>query len=280
VVAILGWVVAVLQGLAATAAIVLWHAVDGRRRRGARRLAPLLSLIVVRPIRGLDPGLAQNVRAALAQRYPGALETIFVLDDTSDPAYPVVRRLVDAAWARARVVIAGPLPRGRTGKLHTMIEGLRAARLDARLVGFADSDTRPAPTLLAELARAVVAQADVGAAFAPAVTVSRPRTVGDIGYGLLLDGIYDPLAALAMTQARSLPFIIGQTMVLRRRALVRAGALRPYRRVVRAAPHARPRRPATRRAAADDSGSLRRARSPMILDHIHGHRGTTSRSGT
>ena len=83
-----------------------------------------------------------------------------------------------------------------------MIEGLRAARLDARLVGFADSDTRPAPTLLAELARAVVAQPDIGAAFAPAVTASRPRTVGDVGYGLLLDGIYEPQAALAMTQAR------------------------------------------------------------------------------
>ena len=224
-VAILCWIVAVLQGLAATTAIVLWRAVDGLRPRGARRLAPLPSLIVVRPIRGLDPGLAANLRAALAQRYPGALETIFVLDDTSDPAYPVVRRLVDASSARARVVIAGPLPRGRTGKLHAMIEGLRAARLDARLVGFADSDTRPAPTLLAELARAVVAQPDVGAAFAPAVTVSRPRTVGDVGYGLLLDGIYDPLAALAMTQARSLPFIMGQTMVLRRRALEAAGGL-------------------------------------------------------
>jgi ceramide glucosyltransferase len=186
VVTILGWIVAVLQGLAAATAVVLWRAVDGLRRRGARRLAPLPSLIVVRPIRGLDPGLAANVRAALAQRYPGALETIFVLDDTSDPAYPVVRRLVDASSARARVVIAGPIPPGRTGKLHAMIEGLRAARLDARLVGFADSDTRPAPTLLAELARAVVAQPDVGAAFAPAVTVSRPLIVGDVGHVLRL----------------------------------------------------------------------------------------------
>ena len=224
-VAILGWIVAMLQGLAAATAVVLWRAVDGLRRRGARRLGPLPPLIVVRPIRGLDPGLAANVRAALAQRYPGALETIFVLDDTGDPAYPVVRRLADASSARARVVIAGPIRPGRTGKLHAMIEGLRAARLDARLVGFADSDTRPAPTLLAELARAVVAQPDIGAAFAPAVTASRPRTVGDVGYGLLLDGIYDPQAALAMTQARSLPFIMGQTMVLRRRALEAAGGL-------------------------------------------------------
>jgi hypothetical protein len=61
-----------------------------------------------------------------------------------------------------------------------------------RLAGFADSDTRPAPTLLAERARAVVTHPDVGAAFAPAVSVSRPRTVGDVGYGLLLDGITSP----------------------------------------------------------------------------------------
>ena len=94
-VAVLAWIVAVLQGIAATTAIVLWHAVDGPRRHGARRLAPLPSLVVVRPIRGLDPGLAANVRAALAQRYPGALDTIFVLDETGDPAYPVVRRLVE-----------------------------------------------------------------------------------------------------------------------------------------------------------------------------------------
>lgn len=101
-----------LQVLAAATAVVLWRAVDGLRRRGARRLGPLPPLIVVRPIRGLAPGLAANVRAALAQRYPGALETIFVLDDTGDPAYPVVRLLVNASSARARVVIAGPIHPG------------------------------------------------------------------------------------------------------------------------------------------------------------------------
>ena len=97
-VAILGWIVAVLQGLATTTAIVLWRAVSRLRRRGARQLAPLPSLIVARPIRGLDPGLAANVRAALAQRYPGSLETIFVRDDTSDPAY----RWCDAWWTSRR----------------------------------------------------------------------------------------------------------------------------------------------------------------------------------
>jgi hypothetical protein len=46
-----------------------------------------------------------------------------------------------------------------------------------------------------------------------------------VGYGLLRDGIYGPQAALAMVRAGSLPFIMGQTMVLRRRALDAAGGL-------------------------------------------------------
>jgi cellulose synthase/poly-beta-1,6-N-acetylglucosamine synthase-like glycosyltransferase len=74
-------------------------------------------------VRALDPGLGANGAAALAQRYPGPLETIFVVDGTDDPAYPVVSRLVEAgprAWS--------------SGKLHAMIEGMRAARLRAPLV--------------------------------------------------------------------------------------------------------------------------------------------------
>ena len=221
----LGLIVGGLLGLAIATTVALWGAVDTLHSRRAARRERLPPMLVVRPVRGLDPGLDDNVAAALGQRYPGALETIFVLDDPDDPAYAVVRRRVEAGSAHARVVIAGSIRPGRTGKLHAMIEGMRAGRFRAPLVCFADSDTRPHPTLLAALARAVLADADVGAAFAPAVSVARPRTAGDVGYGLLLDGIYGPQAALAMARTGSLPFIMGQTMVLRRRALAAAGGL-------------------------------------------------------
>lgn len=221
----LAWIVVTLLGLAAITTAVLWRALDSVAARLGVDTRPLPAMVAIRPVRGLEPGLAGNVRAALAQAYPGPLETIFVLDGREDPAYAVVRRLVDASGVHARLVIAGPRPAGRTGKLHAMITGLRAARLQAPLVCFADSDTRPAPSLLADLARAVLAQPDVGAAFAPAVSVSRPRTAGDVGYGLLLDGLYGPQAALEMSRAHALPFIMGQTMVLRRAALKAAGGL-------------------------------------------------------
>src|SRR6185503_401516 len=50
-----------------------------------------------------------------------------------------------------------------------------------------------------------------------------------VGYGLLRDGIYGPQAALAMVRAGSLPFIMGQTMVLRRRVSTRRAASAPPR---------------------------------------------------
>lgn len=217
--------------LAVAAFVASWRAVRARDDSGDPEPRALPPLVVVRPIRGLDPGLSGNLWAALEQHYPGEMETLFVLDDVHDPAYPVVSRAVEthrerrSGAAPARVVVAGPRPARRTGKLHAMIEGLRAARLDAPLVAFADSDTRPPPTLLAQLADAVVREPDVGSAFAPAVSVAPARTAGDVGYGMMLDGLYGPQAAITMAQEGSLPFIMGQTMVLRREALDAAGGL-------------------------------------------------------
>ncbi|UJR85684.1 glycosyltransferase [Sandaracinus amylolyticus] len=182
-------------------------------------------MTVIRPVRGLDPGLEENARAALRVRYSAELETIFVVDDAQEAALPVLERAIHAEGSSARIVIAGPPPPGRTGKLHAMIAGLRAARARTPLVCFADSDTRPSEGVLEDLASIVIASPDVGAAFARAIGTRAPRTLGDVGYGLMLDGIYGPQAALASRKIRMLPFVMGQTMVVRRSALDACGGL-------------------------------------------------------
>jgi ceramide glucosyltransferase len=187
------------------------------------------SLTVIRPIRGLDVGALDNLRAALDTGYPGGVETLFVLDDDQEPALPLIRQALAEAKGEgrpvdARVLFAGQPPPGRTGKLNAMMVGLAGAR--GELVAFADSDIRPDRTALRVLVKTLLSAPDNGAAFAPVVVALRPKTVGDAGYALLLNGLYNPaFNYVAHRNHGSMSFIMGQLMVFRREAIRAIGGL-------------------------------------------------------
>ena len=187
------------------------------------------SLTVIRPIRGLDVEALDNLRAALDMDYPAKVETLFVLDDDQDPALPLIRQTLaeaklDGRTVDARVVFSGQPPAGRTGKLNAMIAGLEQAR--GELVAFADSDIRPGPSALRILVRTLLGEPDYGAAFAPVFVALPPKTVGDAGYALLLNGLYAPaFNFVAQRRHGSMPFIMGELMVFRREAIQAIGGL-------------------------------------------------------
>jgi ceramide glucosyltransferase len=185
------------------------------------------SVSVIRPIRGLDAGARENIAAALDTGYPGEIETIFVFDDESEPALPLVREAIEGHAAAhghgvASVLIAGTPPPYRTGKLHAMIAGVQAARGD--LIAFGDSDTRPDPLAIRRLVEKLLSTPGAGSAFAPVVVVSDgPRTAGDVGAALALNGLYGPSLAMAERRRGELPFIMGQLMIFRRDTLAAIG---------------------------------------------------------
>jgi ceramide glucosyltransferase len=228
----LGWtivvfVAAIALGFAVWSHVRLVRGLD--RPRGAPRNLARPSVSIVRPIRGLDAGLEANLQAAFHHGYPGAVETLFVLDDPSEPALPLVERAIAVAKAEgvpdsARVLFCGAPPSGRTGKLNAMILGLREAR--GELVAFADSDIRPSGEALPALVATLLAAPDVGAAFCPVVVTEPPRTAGDAGYALMLNGLYSPVAAMvARRQEGTLPFIMGQYMLFKRDTIQAIGGL-------------------------------------------------------
>ncbi len=193
-----------------------------------RPLASYPSLSVIRPIRGLDVDARGNFLAALANDYPGEIETLFVLDSPDDPATPVVREVVRAHRAsrrrgRARVLIAGAPPPGITGKLNAMMVGVRHAQ--GELIAFGDSDTRPAPDLLRLLVDTLMRTPNAGDVFAPVVVERAAQTAGDVGYELLINSWYGPSAALASRETGDLPFIMGQIMVFKRETLDAIGGV-------------------------------------------------------
>jgi len=107
--------------------------------------SPVEGISVLKPLHGLDEGLAENLQSFFAQDYP-AFEILFAVEEESDPAVPVVKRLIAAnSHIPARLVIAGtsPIPNAKVHSLSRMIE---EARHD--LIVMADSDVRVIPEFL------------------------------------------------------------------------------------------------------------------------------------
>lgn len=222
---ITGLVVAVSIGLAAQLAYAHGRTVRRIRSRGERRPPPLASyppVTVIRPVKGADVEQEANFSAALDTGYPGAVETIFVLEDEDDPAYPLVRRAIDAhvttgRHGSARVLLAGAPPPGRTGKINSMIAGEAEATGD--IIVFGDSDTRPDTDMLASIVQHLADDETAGAAFAPVVNPCRPRCAGDVGYAIIVNAYLVAGMEAALGPRRTLPFLMGQTMAFRRTAL-------------------------------------------------------------
>ena len=122
-----------------------------REARLASGPPPLRRVAVVIPARNEAALIGKAVASLAAQDYPGPLEILVVDDHSTD-------RTAEAAQG-ARVVAAGPLPDGWTGKLWAVSEGIReAAAFRANYFLLTDADVVHSPANLSRL----VAHAEAG----------------------------------------------------------------------------------------------------------------------
>jgi ceramide glucosyltransferase len=186
------------------------------------RLGDYPSITVIRPVKELDPEADENTRAALRHGYPGPVQTIFVFDDDTDPALPVIRAAIEAPDPErdpgsCEIMFCGE-PEGRTGKLNAMVHGL--ARATGEVVAFVDSDVRWDRDALRIAVETLAEDPKAGSASAPVVVTPAPANITDACSALLLNGLYGTAARQAtMEQGGELTFILGQLMVFRREAL-------------------------------------------------------------
>ena len=125
--------------------------------RSFREFQPFVSVIA--PSRGLEPGLEDNIRALLEQKYP-SYEVVFVLDDETDPAL----ELINAVTSRTnnpsvefKTVIAGPaLNAGQ--KVHNLRMAVSEIAPHSQALVFVDTDARPHPEWLRDLVRPLADQ--------------------------------------------------------------------------------------------------------------------------
>ena len=125
--------------------------------RSFREFQPFVSVIA--PSRGLEPGLEDNIRALLEQKYP-SYEVVFVLDDETDPALELINALTSRTnnpSVEFKTVIAGPaLNAGQ--KVHNLRMAVSEIAPHSQALVFVDTDARPHPEWLRDLVRPLADQ--------------------------------------------------------------------------------------------------------------------------
>ena len=120
------------------------------RRETSRPLAEFQPFVsVIAPGRGLEPGLADNLRPLLDQDYP-RYEVLFVFDALDDPAIKVVDELRRTAVIAARIVIAGPATDSGQ-KVHNLRIAVNEIDPQSEVLVFVDTDARPGKNWLRQL---------------------------------------------------------------------------------------------------------------------------------
>jgi cellulose synthase/poly-beta-1,6-N-acetylglucosamine synthase-like glycosyltransferase len=117
------------------------------RRETARPLPDFQPFVsVIAPGRGLEPGLAENLRPLLTQDY-ARYEVLFVFDREDDPAI----KLVSDEFSRiGRTIIAGPA-RDCGQKVHNLRVAVNEVDPESEVLVFVDTDARPARDWLRKL---------------------------------------------------------------------------------------------------------------------------------
>ena len=105
-----------------------------------RPLAPAPSVTVVVPARDEEASIGRCVTALLAQDYPGTLRIVVVNDDSQDGTRQVLESFVDP---RLTVIQGAERPRGWSGKLWALNQGIEAADSAFLLLTDADIERRP-----------------------------------------------------------------------------------------------------------------------------------------
>ena len=96
------------------------------------------AVTILKPLRGAEPGLSDNLARLSTQDYPGPVQIVCGVADPDDPAIAIVRDLI-AAFPDSDVrLVVSPRPHGANRKVSNLINMLAEARHDVLVI--ADSD--------------------------------------------------------------------------------------------------------------------------------------------
>jgi ceramide glucosyltransferase len=193
--------------------------------RGAADHLPPISLL--KPIKGLEEGLDENLESYFRQDYPGVLEIIFSAESLDDPGMDVARAVAARHPAiPARFVESDP-DFGLNPKVANLAGALAAASHD--LVLQSDANTRAKPDYLRRIVSELLAE---DASLLSSIVVG----VGEESTGAAFENLH--MTALIGTSTctalhvAGVTCVIGKSMLFRKSELAALGGLRRVRNIL------------------------------------------------
>lgn len=180
-------------------------------------VGPRPPISVLKPLRGVDEGLFENLSSLARQRYP-SFELVLGAESPDDPALEVARALQRAFPQVAIQVVAGCAPLGMNPKV-TLLAALSArARHDHWLIS--DSNVRAPADYLEQMAAALGGE-DVG------LVHSLVAGAGEASFGALLENLHLATFVAPVVSAAELianvPTVVGKSMLFHQSTLAEVG---------------------------------------------------------
>jgi len=194
-----------------------------RRRRGLPDHTPPVTIL--KPLKGQDEGLEENLRSFFRLDYP-AYQLLFGVADADDPAVEVVHRLMAEFPGRDAALVVGVPAFGLNPKVENLAAMDRYRKHGVLLIS--DSNVRVRPAYLRETA-CYLAEPGVGLVSNLFAGVGEQST-GAVLENLQLNGfIAGGVAAAAVT---GVTCVVGKSMLMPAQALAAAGGFAGVRNVL------------------------------------------------
>jgi len=178
----------------------------------------LLPVSILKPLKGKDEGLRDNLESFFRLDYP-CYELLFSVADERDPAVQVVRDLFVKYPKVQAALIVGAVDIGTNPKVNNLMRSYEAARHDWRLIS--DSNVRVDVDYLKKM----VAHVENGVGIVTSVVAGKgPEGAGGALEAMYLNSFY--ARGMILTAVLGHPCVLGKSMLFQRSAAERFGGLK------------------------------------------------------
>jgi len=187
---------------------------------------PLPPISILKPLKGLDDNLFDNLASFCAQDYP-EYEIIFSLQDHNDPAFTVARKIRDKYPEKNISIIVQKCNDGLNPKVNNLIPAYKASRYDYLLIS--DSNVMVDKNYLKEIVRHIE-DPDVG------IVSNVIKGVGGSTIGAIFENLHLNSFIIGgvcfLDRFLKMPCVIGKSMLMRKKDLEAAGGFEAVKNVM------------------------------------------------